>query len=46
MRPSKVGSHLAAVDADEVAMWTLTELIEDAVRSEGLSSRSGRSSRS
>jgi DNA-binding CsgD family transcriptional regulator len=33
MRPSKVASDLAAVDADEVATWALTELIEDAVRS-------------
>jgi DNA-binding CsgD family transcriptional regulator len=33
MRPSKVASGLAAVDADEVATWALTELIEDAVRS-------------
>jgi DNA-binding CsgD family transcriptional regulator len=33
MRPSKVGTYLAAVDADEAAIWTLTELIEDAVRS-------------
>jgi DNA-binding CsgD family transcriptional regulator len=33
MRPSKLGTYLAAVDADEAAIWTLTELIEDAVRS-------------
>jgi DNA-binding CsgD family transcriptional regulator len=33
MRRSKVGSYLAAVDAEGAVMWTLTELIEGAVRS-------------
>ena len=33
MCPSKVASDMAAVDADELATWALTELIEDAVRS-------------
>jgi DNA-binding CsgD family transcriptional regulator len=33
MRRSKVGSYLTAVDIGDAAMWTLTELIEAAVRS-------------
>jgi DNA-binding CsgD family transcriptional regulator len=33
MRPSKVGSYLAAVDTVEAAIWPLTELIEAAIRS-------------